>query len=196
VRALLPWFPMGSTWASSTPLSKEGLAFAWSLMEVLHQAGGDETKLTCAQIGTRVRLTAKESERGLAELMTWTSVERKKNSIKWSEWRDGHLGDPKRAARNRRYRQGQQTEESSVSRDAPRDARETTSETSRRRSTASPEERREEEKKSEQSRADARTPAPAPPPARARLGRLEPSPRPTTSGPVDLQVLRCEQEGR
>jgi hypothetical protein len=194
MRAVLPWFPMGSTWASSTPLSPEGLSFAWSLMEVLHLGGDDETKLTCEQIGLRVRLSKKKSEAALAELMRWTTVERRKTSIRWSEWRNAHLGDPKRAARNRRYRQGQQDEESSVSRDAPRDARETPRETSRRRSTASPEEIRTEEKKSEESRADARTPAS--PPARARLGRLEPSPRPTASGVVDLQARRCEEGGR
>lgn len=191
MRALLPWFPMGATFASSTPVSADALAWVWSLMEVLHAEGSDETRLTCAQIGTRVRLSAKESEAALAELATWTSIERRKKSIRWSEWGDAHLSDPKRAARNRKYRQVRKTQESAVSRDVSEDGGDASRETSRRRSTASPEESRGDEKKSEQSQ----TRAPAPVRAPARMGRLEPSPRPTATGTVDLQVWRTE-EGR
>jgi hypothetical protein len=195
MRALLPWFPMGATFASSTPVSADALAFVWSLMEVLHAEGGDETRLTCAQIGTRVRLSEKESEAALAELLPWTSIERRKRFIRWAQWGDAHLSDPKRAVRNRKYRQGLKERESPVSRDVSGDAGATSRETSRRRSTASPEEKRSEENRSEDT-TRGRAAAPARPPAPARLGRLEPGPRPTVSGPVDLAAWAREQEGR
>ncbi|HET6584810.1 MAG TPA: hypothetical protein VFG69_15235, partial [Nannocystaceae bacterium] len=153
---------MGATWASSTPLTAVGLAFAWSLMEVLHEAGGDETRLTCAQVGVRVRLTAEESEAALAELQTWTSVAVTKRGIRWREWRSRHLSDPKRAARNRRYREGRKARGEPPSSET---SRETSSETTH----ASPEEIRRDEKRSEDK---ARARPPAPPRA---LSRIEPS---------------------
>jgi hypothetical protein len=116
---------MGASWASSTPLTPVGYAFALALFEVLHLLGGDwaaddRGAMSAALIGRRTRLTPAQARSALAELIdARVAATDEAGAIGCPGWRDAQLSDPARAGRNRRYRERM----SETSRETPAETR-------------------------------------------------------------------------